>query len=69
MESLNAVVWMIGLTWLYRSQIARPAQVGQATVALPNQEVDIKRWRHDGTQPITEKLGNRHIVADWEIQQ
>lgn len=26
---------------------------------------DVRRWKHDGRQPVEEHLGNRHLSAQW----
>ena len=58
------------ITYIAHRHMAKPKQgveVGSAPSA--QKEVDPTRWRHDGTQPVAQRDGNRYIDDAYFAQE
>lgn len=68
MENLTwLVIGLIAASYMWKQRVEefRPHPVCIANV----DELDPKRWAHDGTQPTAERRGNRVAVVDNVARQ
>ena len=61
MENVGVVLLAVAALSLVRYKSDMSTPIPQPSV---ENEVDVTRWRHDGTQPITHTAGNGLTVED-----
>ena len=59
---------LVGSVLMYLKHSDRPTFNINKTPDTEN-EVDVTRWKHDGTQPITTKEGNQSHILDKQSNQ
>ena len=61
-----ATLAVIGLVALYLYTKREVPLLEPQESRLPLQQVtDVRRWRHDGTQPVSERIGNYEPAVEW----
>lgn len=64
MDTAVSVGALVGMAYLLSGY--HKESVIDPYVSLPLQSTpDVRRWRHDGQQPKTERIGNLHPSIDW----
>jgi hypothetical protein len=64
----NAVTLALALGGLYlwRNYYGRDDLTSPLESNLPlHKTINVARWRHDGTQPVHERIGNSELVGDY----
>ena len=70
-ENIGLALLMLGIVMYVRGNRGVPASVADTMQRTPDSdmEVDITRWRHDGTQPTFYKNGNGATFPDFAVAQ
>ncbi len=58
-----------GLIYAWRNRHSPGTALGDANLKMDAHDdfVDVRRGRHDGTQPTEERAGNNPLMAEWLI--
>lgn len=61
LDSTFTIVSLIGAVWVLASMRGNAVVESKRNIDQP----DARRWRHDGSQPTAERVGNLPTPVEW----
>lgn len=63
-DTLFGIGGLLMFGWLMKNYTRESVEAPSTSLPLKD-VVDVRRWLHDGSQPTSERKGNRFPAVDW----